>query len=194
MSRHCISSTRAGTEPQPRAWKIARRLSPDVHPGHAAPGDLLVRPVAVVSLLTLIVNDHVFKQLRPGLLSGKLSDVAGLVLLPLLIISIYELARAAVRRPWRVGERTIVAIAATVAIGFTATKVSTVVAATYGDILGWLRWPLNGHWSQVAISRDPTDLLCTPGAIVAWIESRRLREVRGTSNSVSEFAVGGPTT
>lgn len=160
--------------------KSARRTAGEGHRDRA-PGDLLVRPLAVVSLIVLIVNDHVLKQRWPGLVSGKLSDLAGLVLLPLLIISVYEVARAVARRRWCVGDRGVLAVAATVAIGFAATKLSPAVAATYGDVLGWLRWPLIGHWSQVAISRDSTDVLCTPGAIVVWIESRRLRDVRRTS-------------
>jgi hypothetical protein len=146
-----------------------------------APGDLLLRPVAVVAVLLLIVNDHVLKHRWPGLLSGKLSDIAGLMFLPLLIISVCEVARAAVRRPWRMGESWVVAVAVTVAIGFAATKLSPAVGATYGDILGWIRWPLVGHWRQVAITQDPTDVLCTPGVIVAWIESRRLGGGRGMS-------------
>jgi hypothetical protein len=159
-------------------WKITPRTSADGHRGRA-PGDLLVRPPAVVALIVLVVNDHVVKHRWPGLLSGKLSDIAGLVFLPLLAVSLYELARAAVRRPWRVGDRGVLAVVAVAAFGFAATKLSTAVGATYGDVLGWLRWPMSGHWSHVAISRDPTDVLCTPGAIVVWIESRRVREVRG---------------
>jgi hypothetical protein len=159
--------------------RIARYTGAEGH-RERAPGDLLIRPLAVVALVVLIVNDHVLKQRWPGLLSGKLSDLAGLVFLPLLIISVYELARAATRRPWCLGDRGVLAVAATVAIGFAATKLSPAVAGGYGDMLGWLRWPLIGHWSQVAISRDPTDVLCTPAAIVVWIESRRLREVAGS--------------
>jgi hypothetical protein len=134
------------------------------------PGDLLVRPIAVVALMTLIVNDHIIKQRWPGLLSGKLSDIAGLVFLPLLIVSVCEVTRAAVGRPWQMGKRGVVAVAVAVVIGFAATKLSTAVAASYGDMLGWLRWPLIGHWSQVAISQDPTDVICAPAAILAWIE------------------------
>jgi hypothetical protein len=174
------SSTRAATRAQPSIRKIARRNSSDAHRARA-PGDLLVRPLAVVALMVLIVNDHILKPGGPGLLTGKLSDIAGLVFLPLLLISLYELARAGMRKPWRLGDCGLVAIAAAVAIGFAATKLSTPVAATYGDVLGWLRWPLIGRWRQVAISQDPTDVLCTPCAIVAWIESRRLPEVRGIS-------------
>jgi hypothetical protein len=168
-------------------WKIVPRTSGHGRPGRA-PGDLLIRPLAVVALMVLIVNDHVVKHRWPGPLSGKLSDIAGLVFLPVLVISLCELARAAVRRPWRVGDSGVLAVVTLVAVGFAATKLSTAVSATYGDMLGWLRWPLTGHWSHVAISRDPTDVLCTPAAIVVWIESRRQREVR--RNSVSDFAIG----
>jgi hypothetical protein len=171
MSRRRIPSTRADTElPAPRG-SSPRRMNANVHRARA-PGDLLLRPLAVVALMTLILNDHVLKRLSPGLLTGKLSDIAGLVFLPLLIISIYELARAAARRPWRIGDRGVAAVAATVAIGFAATKFSTAVGSTYGDMLGWLRWPLMGHWSHIAISADPTDVLCAPGVIIAWIEAR----------------------
>ena len=172
------SSTRATTEAPPSVKKIARRTNADTHRARA-PGDLLIRPLAVMALTVLIVNDHVLKPRWPGLLTGKLSDIAGLVFLPLLIVSLYELGRAALRKQWLPGGRGLVAIAAAVAIGFAATKLSPAVAATYGDVLGWLRWPLIGHWSAVRISPDPTDVLCTPCAIAGWIESRRLRGVRG---------------
>ena len=176
-TRHS-SPARAAKEAPPSVKKIARRETADT-PRARAPGDLLVRPLAVMALTVLIVNDHVLKPRWPGLLTGKLSDIAGLVFLPLLIVSLYELGRAALRKQWLPGGRGLVAIAAAVAIGFAATKLSPAVAATYGDVLGWLRWPLIGHWSAVRISPDPTDVLCTPCAIAGWIESRRLRGVRG---------------
>jgi hypothetical protein len=150
---------------------VARRRNADVR-RRRTPGDLLVRPLAVVALMTLIVNDHIIKPRWPGLLSGKLSDIAGLVFLPLLIVSVYEVTRAAAHRPWQMGRRGVVAVAVAVVIGFAATKLSTAVAAGYGDVLGWLRWPLIGHWSQVSISQDPRDVICAPAAVLAWMELR----------------------
>ena len=88
--------------------RTARNTGAEGH-RERAPGDLLIRPRAVVALVVLIVNDHVLKQRWPGLLSGKLSDLAGLVFLPLLIISVYELARAATRRPWCLDDRGVLA-------------------------------------------------------------------------------------
>ena len=45
----------------------------------------LASPVAVVSLVLLVLNDHLLKQAWPGAVTGKLSDVAGLVVAPLLL-------------------------------------------------------------------------------------------------------------
>jgi hypothetical protein len=64
----------------------------------AVPGDLLLRPVSVVSLVVLVVNDHWLKarlgtDRRFGAVTGKLSDVAGLVFFPLVLASLLELGR-----------------------------------------------------------------------------------------------------
>ncbi|GAA0992412.1 hypothetical protein GCM10009555_081420 [Acrocarpospora macrocephala] len=42
-------------------------------------------PLTVLATLVLAVNDHILKPLWPGLLTGKLSDVAGLVVAPPLL-------------------------------------------------------------------------------------------------------------
>ena len=39
----------------------------------------LAHPGSVLALVVLVLNDHVLKQAWPGLVTGKLSDVAGLV-------------------------------------------------------------------------------------------------------------------
>lgn len=39
--------------------------------------DLLTSPLFMVSLLALVANDHLFKTLVPGMVTGKLSDFAG---------------------------------------------------------------------------------------------------------------------
>ena len=39
-------------------------------------------PPTLLALAVLVLNDHVLKQAAPGVVTGKLSDVAGLVLAP----------------------------------------------------------------------------------------------------------------
>ena len=51
-----------------------------------APGALLLHPVNLIAMLVLGLNDHWLKAAWPGLVTGKLSDVAGLVVLPLVVV------------------------------------------------------------------------------------------------------------
>ena len=58
----------------------------------------LASPVAVVSLVLLVLeDDHLLKQAWPGVVTGKLSDVAGLVVAPLLLT--VGLAAVGLRQP-----------------------------------------------------------------------------------------------
>ena len=45
----------------------------------------MTRPLAVIAVLSLFLNDHVFKYAWPGVVTGKLSDVAGMIFFPLLL-------------------------------------------------------------------------------------------------------------
>ncbi len=58
------------------------------------PGDALLQPLALGAIAVLLLNDHVFKAVAPGLVTGKLSDIAGLVFFPLLLVAVAELALA----------------------------------------------------------------------------------------------------
>ena len=60
----------------------------------------LAHPVTVAALVVLLVNDHLLKYAYPGWVTGKLSDVAGLVLAPALLASLVTLL--ARRAPGRV--------------------------------------------------------------------------------------------
>jgi len=50
------------------------------------------------ALVILVLNDHVLKAAVPGIITGKLSDVAGVVLLPLVLVAGWELLGAALGR------------------------------------------------------------------------------------------------
>jgi len=56
-------------------------------------------PLAAV--VVLVINDHVLKAAMPGMLTGKLSDVAGLFYFPLLLTAGARLIAGAVR--WLAG-------------------------------------------------------------------------------------------
>src|ERR687898_3548159 len=106
----------------------------------------LAHPGSVLALVLLVLNDHVLKQAWPGWVTGKLSDVAGLVVAPLLLAALLAVARA--RRP--------VAIAVVVTgLGFTFCKTSDIGAAATSSV-----WSVFG--TPTMIRADVTDLLALP--------------------------------
>ncbi len=92
----------------------------------------LASPVVTGSVLVLVVNDHVLKQQFPGWVTGKLSDVAGVALVALLIGLILGRPRFSVMAT---------------ALGFVALKTVPGVAELAAPVLGGVT------------SRDPTDVI-----------------------------------
>jgi hypothetical protein len=123
----------------------------------------LVHPVTVVATALLVVNDHLLKAAYPGLLTGKLSDVAGLVMAPPVVATVLAL----VRPPTRSSSLAAAAIGP-VALGFTAVKADPAVA-------GWA----SAGWSLVngpsVVGADRTDLLALPALGLAWVVWRVVR-------------------
>jgi hypothetical protein len=111
--------------------------SPSIHPTSA-----LLSPLWLVATLVLAVNDHIIKSAMPGVVSGKLSDVAGMIVAPTLLACVL-----AVRS--RGG---LLACHVAVGVVFGSLKIS-------GTVAGW--WP----WRVVV---DPTDLLALPVLALAW--------------------------
>ncbi|MEV8635260.1 hypothetical protein AB0395_26750 [Streptosporangium sp. NPDC051023] len=113
----------------------------------------LGHPVTVIAVFVLLVNDHVLKVLWPGPVTGKLSDVAGLLVAPPLL--------ALVRVP---------PLAATIATGVGFTLVKSTEA---GAALASQAWSLLAGPSRVLA--DPTDLVALPALGLAWLVWRRCR-------------------
>ncbi len=122
------------------------------------PSRALLHPVWIVSLGVLVANDHFLKGsgLLPGWLTGKLSDLAGLVVAPVLLAA---LLRARTRRG--------VAIAhLIVGVGFAALEMSSALTA-WADSL----YRLAGFaWKSTS---DPTDLLALAVVPLAYLLTLR---------------------
>ena len=141
----------------------------------------LARPIIVAALALLIVNDHVLKAAYPGLVTGKLSDVCGLVFFPLL------LAAAAEQVGLRRGMKAIVIAVITTGLVFAAIKLWQPAAELYRVGLAVLQWPFRAGWAVLAgrsvppIGRvqfvvDHTDLVALVALAMPLLVARRCQE------------------
>jgi len=120
----------------------------------------LVHPLSIAALAVLALNDHLWKGVGPAWLTGKLSDFAGLFYFPFLVAALCAL----VTDRWR-GSAGRVAFAV-VAVWFAAAK--TIPAAHQATV--WLASRLVG---DVAVVRDPTDVIALLSLVPAWRLYRR---------------------
>ncbi|MDI1478547.1 hypothetical protein [Polyangium sp. y55x31] len=124
----------------------------------------LAHPAWWIALAVLAVNDHVLKGsgLVPGVVTGKLSDAAGLFLAPLLLAT---LVRAR-------GRRAVIGCHVAVAVVFAALELSEGLAAAWDAALVALGLPFQ-TWA------DPTDLLALPFLALGYrVLGPSMREVR----------------
>jgi hypothetical protein len=146
------------------------------------PGGALLHPVALLSIALLIVNDHFLKPMYANWITGKLSDFAGLVFFPLLLVSAWELFRG--RGPSR---STLNIACAATAVVFTLVKTTALGSLAFQWGLGLAQWPFRAlagvPLSPVAHVADPTDLVALPSVLVAWLVGRaRVRPERSAPN------------
>lgn len=174
------------------------RRKPESNPGvqtypqrmrQALPGDLLLRPIPIVAGVVLALNDHVLKARIGDAVTGKLSDAAGLVFVPLLVLALIELGRAARRSAWPITRRDVTFVVILVAAALVGAKLSVPVAHAFGDIGGVLRYPFYGRLKPVTIAHDPSDVLTVPALAFAVLEGasaiRRRSVARRSSCSAS---------
>jgi hypothetical protein len=115
----------------------------------------LTHPATVVSLVVLVVNDHWLKSAAPGPVTGKLSDLAGLVVLPPVLAALF-------RAPAGLA-------LATTGLGFVVVKATGPGADAASALWSVLRGPS-------VIRADLTDLLALPALLLAWWAWTRARK------------------
>jgi len=122
----------------------------------------LASPWSVGAILVLLVNDHLLKASWPGWLTGKLSDLAGMVFFPFLVAAVVSCRRSVVS-VWPLWTGVIV----------TGSVLSVInvfpLAATF---IEWAMARVGVAWR---ITVDPTDLMVLPmlaAPVVIWRRSR----------------------
>lgn len=149
----------------------------------AVPGDGLLRPIPLVALIVLALNDHVLKTAWPGVVTGKLSDIAGLAFFPLLLQALWEQGLVVASRPWGPSRRALVVATLATMFVFALAKTWAPANELVRDAAGGLSWPFRAAWAcwhgvalpragRPVLVRDPTDLLTLPALLLAWWSRR----------------------
>jgi hypothetical protein len=142
-------------------------------------GEALLHPVSLLCIVLWGLNDHVFKALYGNWLTGKLSDLTGLVAFPLFAFSLWQLALivSGAQRPVR--SRELLAILAGTGTLLAASKLTSQGAFVYALWVGFTHEPSATLCTPVDIAarvqhtQDPTDLIALPMLGVAWWIARR---------------------
>lgn len=130
-------------------------------------GAALLHPVPIAAIGVLLVNDHWAKATFDNAITGKISDVAGLVFFPLLLQSLVEISAP---RPSR---RVLLGCIVATAVVFALVKTWAPAGEVYRWGLGLLQAPIRGAIRPVMLVRDATDLLALPALAIAWWVGRR---------------------
>jgi hypothetical protein len=149
--------------------RLHRWLAGTDGPGkRALPAGEFLHPVPLAALALLALNDHVLKGagVVPGAVTGKLSDVMGVVFFPVLCTAVVDtalwgLARAGVPVDFSLRRWKLAAGLAVTAGLMAAIKLSPGAAGAVADALGWIGFP-----SQIVV--DGTDLFALPALVVPW--------------------------
>jgi hypothetical protein len=152
--------------------RMASRLSSCRAPHRTrVPGDWLLDPIVLLCAFVLGLNDHYLKAQWHNALTGKLSDFAGLVVFPCLLLAMYEWTRWTVARTrtaapssrvWSAGvvHATIASVLA--GLAFSAVKVTQFGHQVYLSVLGRLYPSIEGvpfALGDPQNVRDPSDLM-----------------------------------
>lgn len=160
------------------------------------PGALVCHPIAVVAVAILVANDHLLKAAVPGVITGKLSDFAGLIFFPLLLVAAAELVGPRSALEQRRSSLLAVAIAAT-AIAFVAVKAFPAGADALKDLLGFAQWLVGAGWltgsvpEPAAVVADLSDLVALPALTLSYWVGRwkGIPRVMPTPRAMSPVAV-----
>jgi hypothetical protein len=136
-----------------------------------------VHPVTLAAAAVLAANDWLLKpRLGPGAVTGKLSDLAGLIFAPVVLsaaigLVLHAAARLGARIDPSLSRRRLVACTAATGAVFAAVKLDPAAGRALAALIAQLGRP-------AAFAADRTDLWCLPALAVAlWIGRDELRRV-----------------
>jgi hypothetical protein len=142
-----------------------------------------VHPVTLAAVVLLLVNDWVLKPRlghapAAGLVTGKLSDLAGLVFAPVVLsaavgLVLHATARLGARVDPSLSRRRLIGCVVATGAVFATVKLDPAAARALATLISGIPGisgisGISGLGRSAAIVADRTDLLCLPALGLAW--------------------------
>jgi hypothetical protein len=152
----------------------------------------LFRPMPVFAVAALVINDHIAKRVFHNTMTGKISDISGMIFFPVFLWAVIAFSFPRLLLTLR----TLLWLSLLTATVFSLVKVWLPANALYGWGVGMLQWPfraairlVHGRTSLPYVRTAPTlldasDLLATPFAFVCYA-SFRFQELRAKKLHIS---------
>ena len=136
-------------------------------------------PLVMAMLVLWIVNDHVLKDLYGNIWTGKLSDVAGLVVFPLIPLAAYQVWCAWKARSPRHENQVLFGGLLGTLVLFVSINLSETCSDLCCTLLSWGQWPFRAVLGAasgeglvgiipVVATPDPTDLFTLPALLIPY--------------------------
>ena len=147
----------------------------------------VLSPVFLVAVAVLIVNDHFIKANFPGVISGKLSDVAGLIFFPIMLVALAELVALVLPRHPYATSRWFLYASVITAMVYVGVKYIPFGQHLYLVSNQWIASVVNplGAAMPRRIIVDPWDLLPLLALVIPVIAGRHWRPTRPTCPSLA---------
>lgn len=134
--------------------------------------------------MLLVANDDFLKGRLHDALTGKISDAAGIILLPFLTVASCEVARRRLHiKPWGLTSGGIRLAVVFTGIVFVLVKIWSPATAAYRDATATIQWPVlaihsftvGGHLPDphVVIVQDRSDLMVLPLLAIPWLVAKK---------------------
>ena len=128
----------------------------------------LLHPLCLASLALLLLNDHFLKATFHNALTGKLSDIAGLIFFPLVLFALCSWVLPRQVQTTQGMRHLLICIVVVVGLVFSLIQLNATAAEVYTRIMGLLQWGLSGAFLRdqpvfiAGHTPDPGDLIALP--------------------------------
>jgi hypothetical protein len=137
-------------------------------------GGAMLHPVCLLALGTWWLNDAVLKARYHNWLTGKLSDLACMVVFPVLVLCVVQVLGSLGNARWQPRREHVLSTVFGVGLLFAGINLSENVGEVYKQVFAWVLYPFllvlegSGRMPIISHTQDASDLMTLPALYLAY--------------------------